>query len=399
MTYQPITQEQIDILNGLPLKQKEAIYGRVVGQLEGRYPHVWYPDNPEVFNCPSTFWRDNFGSRDQFWRDICTIRISADFSVRKGVCQAFIWRPGLLAVVLAWKDELEKSTPEYQPKDCDVRCVTLNRAALEARAKEGHMGCMALLRKAHIDEHDDRFMFLYEHYGRSGNKAEGREFVRGVGLQQFSEPLRQELVEDTNTVSVDIVNCAVNLLTQVVDVELPAVTKLVGQREEMLQIFADGFGFSRGSAKTWALAMMGGAVPGGQTFRALERQGTPLTCMAVDKRDTALEFSEQFIADVHHAAARLCEKDGICPDGRARYRYLALKVQAAEDKILQACSRYHEQRGEEVTVLIFDGYYVRGLEGVDSVDLADLEAFVHRETGFRVRFAQKAIDGRLSMAA
>lgn len=391
-----LTDEDFLLLDSLTDYQKECVFGEYQACMAGWRGHRWYVKQL-IYSIGAAFWRAVFGRKDQIIRALLMVRVTANFSVKDGTTQAWRWRPEVISLIESWHVYVQKSTPERQKKDTDVKTVMLDRIFLESEAAKGCLKSKALLAKGH--DAGPGHIIIHEHYGRPTGSTTGRQFVRGFGLQQCPSEYRERAVGGTNTVSVDVVNCNPTIMAQMSRFEAPAISALANHREDVYALFTSGFGMSRSEAKTWALAMASGASLGGPTFRDLTSNATPLTCTQDEKAQDAIDFCGQFSAEVFRLACEVCENLDIAPDGRDKFRVMTKEIQRIEDGILQSAQKYHRLRGEEVTVLIFDGYYVRGLEAVDSVDLGALSDFVYAETGYRVRFSQKPVDGKIAMAA
>lgn len=388
-----LSAEDLAILNSLSDYQKECVFGEYQACLAGWRDHRWYAKYL-VYSVSSMFWRLVFGRKDKLIRALLMERITANFSVKDGTTQAWVWRPEVIELIESWHSCVQKSTRKKGKKDTEVKTVTLNKRVLEREAANGCLKSKAFLAKGH--HAGDDFIVVHEHYGRAGDEETGRQFVRGFGLQQCSNEYRKMVVYGTNTVSVDISNCNPTIMDQMVTFDAPAIRQLATDRESVYSLLSQGFGWNRSASKVWALAMSAGASLSGPTFTSLRQPATPLTCTDPEKTEAAIEFCQQFKAEVYRLACETCERLGVAPDGREKFSVLTKEIQRIEDSALMTAQKYHARRGEEVSVLIFDGYFVRGLEAIDHVDLDDLSAFVYSKTGFSFRFSQLAVDGEIS---
>lgn len=278
-----------------------------------------------------------------------------------GLTRAYRIRPEAHRVFRRWARTLPKPPPPPVGTP-DVHAVEIDLAALHRYAAE--QGCPfahTLIRRAH-DAGSGRGV-LYESYRQIGGK--GRRFLLHAGIQHAPRPLRSLLLR--GYLDVDVENCHVELLNQETNGRYSGLAQYCRNREAVLAATAQHYGCTRGEAKTLFLALTFGAALNGPTVtRWLEGKQTT-------------HHSEYVY---QYAYAAMCAADAVVGAGPNRPSRLALRLQALEDEILRACEHYHRARGEDVSVLMFDGYMLR-VDGVNAGALAD---WVYAATGYRVRF-------------
>lgn len=385
----------LDSLNSLSDERRDYLLSLLLQGESGRRAHRWHPSKDLIY-LGSQAMKAMFGRRYREYRDRLFECVSEDYSAKEGITKAYRFRDEAREVIRGFAALVRPSKPfKARPGD-EVRAEAVNVRRLAQMAAEGDTACAALLAKSNATR--GNVGVIYQTYRRAGHTTIGRRFAVGVSLQQLPKDVRRYVTGGLNYVEVDIRNCLPTLLEQTIPLDLLWLSELVSNRGEVLAMISRGFGISRQDSKTLILALMGGAAIGGRSWQRITREGGPLSgtgSSGVDQ-DKALKWCQRFQHDMNRAAFWVAEQAGQPLNDRSRWRWLAKFAQAMEDDVLSACLRYHEKRGEEPSVLIFDGYMVRGCEGVDRVDLEDLSAYVKQQTGFSVSFSQVAIDGEIS---
>jgi len=221
--------------------------------------------------------------------------------------------------------------------------------------------------------------FIYETYQRTFGEG-GRRFVVGCGVQQLPSYLRDYLFPQLN--DYDMANALPTILNQMIKgLEYETLNQYATKRNTFFKQTFNKTDLTYKEQKKICLAVMFGATIGGKSMQDIVGDISRLkeAFPNLSKlKEELYDLSTILSWDLRYAP--LWDK----ADNNNK-RFLALVAQYHEDKILQSIEKYCEKKGHRVDVLMFDGFMSE-----DEIDLNDLESFIYRDTGFRIKMVNKS---------
>jgi hypothetical protein len=363
---------------------------------EGRGRHRNYPDDPDIYFFPAELQRDLWGRAYEEKRAKVGWRC-VDFSYQtnkftRAYCRDLPLENHLREKMHRYADALPAVKPGDEYKDTRVPKSDLDALCAGIGAKStGHRRSCAMFRAGCVDNGDGTATNRAI-YRRVGNH--GRRYAMGIGLQNLPRYIRDLLLPKTHA-SVDMTCAQPTLLSQLVSGEYPRLRALVESPATVRAALAEHYGVDVKSAKTALTGALFG-VGDAKLRKILGRSPDDefLQGLREEADDILDELGLEGTPYWERALDSVLRKHSRAPPAllhrRTRFSALAHLLQDAEDQCLQACEDWHRRRGEFVSVLLFDGYYVEA--ELSAEDIADLEEHVRALTGFSIgiRYSSRA---------
>lgn len=341
------------------------------------------------------------GRNYQRFRDEYFELVDSNYSASKGVAKAYRIREEKREEIMAMIANVEKSKIEPCGKYEFYRTETFNYFHVKTLADSGDLGCQLLLKKGH---NRNGLLIVYQKYRQ--HNGVGRAFAVGFGAQQMPKRTRHFIMLGLNYINLDMKNAIPTILVQMLEGHFEYLNQIAHNREKSYEIICRGLGVTWEVAKVLTNAIIHGARIGGDSWRGMVSykgrgplSGTGETGQHSEEFRAAMTLLEGLSNDANRAAQDVAQRAGLDQDAPERFRLLAIAAQDIENSILMSAVGYFEDIGVEVSTLVFDGLYARGLAGVDHCEeetLQGLYARVMEDTGYSVEFSQLAVDGKIS---
>jgi len=227
-------------------------------------------------------------------------------------------------------------------------------------------------------------------------KTHGRLYAHKASLQLLCKELRHTLCKGVYR-DYDIVNCSPTILSQYCskkDIEAPFLKDYVENRDERIQELMDANSLSRNEIKEVILSVLNGG------FTEYEDLPTKTFWMTGFFKETNTIRGSMVRDPENKSLLREIKKEK-GNDTNAIMRSLASKVYTnIESKILECCFQWCDsvEINTESAIPFFDGFMLPEDEKVPDDWAEKLSNYVFEQTGYRVSFVEKPIEGGVELS-